>query len=44
MWRKKTDIRLQTLQDEDMILLIEKFIRGGISMVKGDRYVKAGEI
>ena len=38
-----TDIKLQTSQNKDMILLIENFIRGGISSVKGDRYVKSGE-
>ena len=36
---KYTDIKLQTLQDKDMILLIENNIRGGISSVMGDRYV-----
>ena len=36
---KYTDIKLQTLQDKDLILLIENNIRGGISSVMGDRYV-----
>ena len=40
---KYTDIRLQTLQDKDLILLIENNIRGGISSVMGDRYVKSDE-
>ena len=40
---KYTDIKLQTLQDEDLILLIEKNIRGGIGSVMGDRYVKSDE-
>ena len=40
---KHTNIRLQTLQDKDMILLIENGIRGGISGVMGDRYVKSDE-
>ena len=40
---KYTDIKLQTLQDKDLILLIEKNIRGGISSVMGDRYVKSDE-
>ena len=40
---KYTDIKLQTLQDEDLILLIEINIRGCISSVMGDRYVKADE-
>ena len=40
---KDTDIKLQTLQDNDLILLVEKNIRGGISSVVGDRYVKSDE-
>ena len=40
---KYTDIKLQTLQDKDLILLIEIIIRGGISFVMGDRYVKSDE-
>ena len=36
---KYTGINLQTLQDKDMILLLENNIRGGISSVMGDRYV-----
>ena len=38
---KYTRIKLQTLQDKDMILLIENNIRGAISSVMGDRYVKS---
>ena len=38
---KYTNIRLQTLQDKDMILLLENGIRGGVSGVMGDRYVKS---
>ena len=38
-----TDIKLQTLQDKYMILLIENNIRGGISSVMGDRYVITDE-
>ena len=38
---KNTDFKLQTLQDKDLILLIENFIRGGISSVMGDRYVRS---
>ena len=38
-----SDIKLQTLQDKDLILLIENNIRGGISSVMGDRYVKSDE-
>ena len=41
---KYTDIKLQTLQDKDLILLIENNIRGGISSVMGDRYGKSDEI
>ena len=40
---KHTDIKLQTLQDKDLILLIENNIPGGISSVMGDRYVKSDE-
>ena len=40
---KHTGINLQTLQDKDMILLLENNIRGGISAVMGDRYVKSDE-
>ena len=40
---KYTDIKLQTLQDKDLILLIENNIRGGISSVMGDRYTKSDE-
>ena len=39
---KYTGINLQTLQDKDMILLLENNIRGGISSVMGDRYIKSG--
>ena len=38
-----TDIKLQTLQDKDLILLLENNIRGGTSSVMGDRYVKSDE-
>ena len=40
---KYTDIILQTLQDKDLILLVENNIRGGISSVMGDRYIKSDE-
>ena len=40
---KYTGINLQTLQDRDMILLLENNIRGGISSVMGDRYIKSDE-
>ena len=40
---KYTDIKLQTLQDKDLILLIENKLREGISSVMGDRYVKSYE-
>ena len=40
---KCTNNKLQTLQDKDLILLIENNIRGGISSVMGDRYVKSDE-
>ena len=38
---KYINIKLQTLQDKEMILLLENGIRGGISGVMGDRYVKS---
>ena len=38
---KYTDIKLQTLHDKDLISSIENNIRGGISSVMGDRYVKS---
>ena len=38
---KNNGIILQTLQDKDMILLLENNIRGGISSVMGDRYIKS---
>ena len=38
---KYTGIYLQTLQDKDLILTLENNIRGGISSVMGDRYVKS---
>ena len=40
---KYTEINLQTLQDKDMVLLLENNIRGGISSVMGDRYVRSDE-
>ena len=41
---KYTNIKLQTLQDKDMILLLENNIKGGISSVMGDKYVKSNQI
>ena len=38
---KYTNIKLQTLQDKEMILLLENGLKGGISGVMGDRYVKS---
>ena len=40
---KYTDIKLRTLEDKDLILTLENKIRGGISSVMGDRYVKSNE-
>ena len=40
---KYTGINLQTLQEKDMILLLENIIRGGLSSVMGDRYVKSDD-
>ena len=36
-----TDIRLQTLQDNERFFILENNIRGGISSVTGDRYIKS---
>ena len=41
---KYTGINLRSPQDKDMILLFENNIRGGISSVMGDRYVKSDKI
>ena len=40
---KYTGINLQTLQDKDMILLLEINIRGGISSVMGNRCIKSDD-
>ena len=40
---KYTGTNLQTLQDKDLILTLENNIRGGISSVMVDRYVKSQE-
>ena len=40
---KYTGVNLQTLQDKEMILLLENNIRGGISSVMGDRYIKSDD-
>ena len=40
---KYTDVKLQTLQDRDMILFLENNIRGGISSGMGDRNVQSDE-
>ena len=34
---KFTDIKLQTLQDKDLILTLENKIKGGISSIMNDR-------
>ena len=41
---KYTGINLQILHDKDLILLLENNIRGGISSVMGDRYIKSDKI
>ena len=38
---KYTGINLQTRQNRDLILALENKIRGGISSVMGDRYIKS---
>ena len=40
---KYTDIKLKTLQDKELILFRENIIRGGISSIMGDCYVKPDE-
>ena len=40
---KYTNVKLDTFQGKDMILLLENNIRGGISSVMGDRYVKSDD-
>ena len=40
---KYTGINLETLQDKDMILLLENNLRGGISSVMGDKYIKSDD-
>ena len=40
---KYTGINLQTLQNKDMILVLENNIRGGISSVMGNRCIKSDE-
>ena len=40
---KYTDINLQTLQDKDLILLIENKKRGGRRSFMGDRYLESDE-
>ena len=40
---KYMDIKLQTIQDKDMILLIENNIRVEMSSVMGNRYIKSDE-
>ena len=40
---KYTANNSQTLQDEDLILKLETKIRGGLSSVLGDKYVKSSE-
>ena len=40
---KYTGINLQTLQDKDLILTLKNNIRGGISSVMGERYVKSDD-
>ena len=38
---KYTGITLQTFQDKDLYITMEKNLRGGISVVMDDRYVKS---
>ena len=38
-----TQIQLDFIKDKDLLLLLENNIRGGISSVMGDRYIKSDE-
>ena len=40
---KKPGINFKTLQDKELFLKLENIIRGGMSSVMGDRYVKSDE-
>ena len=40
---KNTNIKIQTLQDKDLILTLENKIRGGISSLMNDRHVKSDD-
>ena len=40
---KNAGLTLHTLQDKDMIFLLENIIRGGISSVMGDRHFKSDD-
>ena len=40
---KHADIKSQTVQDNDLILILEDEIRGGIGSVMGDRHLKSDE-
>ena len=40
---KNTDVRLQAHQYKELILSLDDNLRGGISPVTGDRYVKTDE-
>ena len=40
---KYSDIKLKTLQDKVLVLLLENDIRGGISLVMSRRYIKSDE-
>ena len=40
---KHTDIKIKTLQDKDMILILENNIRGGKSNNMGDRHAQSDE-
>ena len=40
---KYTDVKLDTLQDKDIIILLENNIRGEISSAMGNRYVKSDD-
>ena len=42
-WFKLTNIKLHFTKDKESLLLLEHYIRGGISSVMGDHYIESDE-
>ena len=40
---KYTNVKLQTIQNRELIWILEDIIRGGMSSVMRDRYVKSAD-